>query len=52
MVKENKTLEGNQNKNPQNQIKVRKSGISFDPEAGLCGITWDRSKKKFMHACL
>jgi len=30
MEKKTKTPEGNQKKNPQNQTKVRKSGISFE----------------------
>jgi len=32
MVKKDKTPAGNQNKTPQNQSKVHKSGISFELE--------------------
>ena len=32
MKKKDKTPTGNQNKKPENQNRVRKTGISFDPE--------------------
>ena len=35
MEKKTKTPEGNQNKNPQNQIWVHKTGISFKHNMGV-----------------
>jgi len=56
MKKKTKTPEGNQHKKPENQNRVRKTGISFDPETwkqleNYAGSEFKGNKSKALTTC-